>query len=363
MLNNKPIYNEHSKLTLIIDGNWLLMSRLVVLKNQYNDIDSLVHNLKLMLIRSINSMLRSLPEVDNIIFVADGGSWRANIPIPSILSQHGVSYKGTREKSSEFDWDRLFEEFENFVSDIKNFSNITVSRAYKVEGDDWCWWWSTILNNDKTNVIIWSADRDLTQLVKTNKETGVFTCTMYTRGKNTVISIDNGVSDDISFSMMLTNPLFVENSQLLSNILNKATKINKINPSFVPLDKMFRGDESDNILAPIKRVTNSGKEYRISQKQLDSSINIWDDNNIKNFVEEVYNDKKFKNKTNVNEDVAIEHLMYNRLLVTLSENSYPSDILNIMKENNYYTKNKDLSITEQHIKGEQDELTNILDSL
>ena len=364
MINNiKPIYDSHSKLTLIIDGNWLLISRLAVLRNKYPDIDLLTHNLKLLLIKSINAMLRSLPEVDNIIFVADGGSWRADVPIPDFLMKQGVSYKGTREKSDDFDWDKLFGEFESFISDIKNYSNITISRSYKVEGDDWCWWWSNILNNDNTNVIIWSADKDLTQLVKTNKETGVFTCTLYTRGKNTIVSVDDRVSDDISFSMMLTNPFFVENSNLLSEITNKATKINKINPLFVPLDKMFRGDGSDNILAPIKRITNTGKEFRLSVKQLDSSMNIWDNNTIHNFVDEVYNDKKFKNKTIVNEDVALKHLLYNRTLVTLNEQSYPDDILQTMSEQNYYERNKDLSVTEQHIKGETDELTNILDSL
>lgn len=361
--NIKPIYDSHSKLTLIIDGNWLLISRLAVLRNKYPDIDSLTHNLKLLLIKSINSMLRSLPEVDNIIFVADGGSWRTDIPIPYFLKKQGISYKGTREKSDDFDWDKFFAEFESFITDIKTYSNITVSRSYKVEGDDWCWWWSNILNNDNTNVIIWSADKDLTQLVKTNKETGVFTCTLYTRGKNTVVSVDERVSDDISFSMMLTNPFFVENSNILSQINNKATKINKINPLFVPLDKMFRGDGSDNILPPIKRITNTGKEFRLSVKQLDSSMNIWDDNVIHNFVDEVYNDKKFKNKTIVNEDVALEHLLYNRTLVTLNEQSYPNDILNIMSEQNYYEKNKDLSVTEQHIKGETDELTSILDNI
>lgn len=364
MINNKkPIYDSHSKLTLIIDGNWLLISRLAVLINKYPDIDSLIHNLKLLLIKSINAMLRSLPEVDNIIFVADGGSWRADIPIPEFLKKQGISYKGTREKSDDFDWDKLFGEFESFITDIKNYSNITVSCSYKIEGDDWCWWWSNILNNDNTNVIIWSADKDLTQLVKTNKETGVFTCTLYTRGKNTVVSIDERVSDDISFSMMLTNPLFVENSSILYEIINKATKINKINPSFVQLDKMFRGDGSDNILPPIKRITNAGKEFRLSVKQLDSSMNIWDNDIIHNFVDEVYNDKKFKNKTIVNEDIALEHLLYNRTLVALDEQSYPNDILKTMSEHNYYEKNKDLSVTEQHIKGETDELTSILDNI
>lgn len=364
MFQFKPIYDSHSNLTLVIDGNWLLISRLAVIKNKYADVDSLIHNLKLLLIKSINAMLRSLPEIDNIIFVADGGTWRSSIDVPNILKKQGISYKGTRQKSNDFDWDKLFAEFECFISDLKKYSNITVSREYLVEGDDWCWWWSNLLNNDNTNVIIWSADKDLTQLVHTNKNTGCFTCTLYTRGKNTVITIDDSVDDNISFSMLLTNPLFVKNQQMLNDVLHKATKINKINPKFVIIDKMFRGDQSDNIIAPIRRITSSGKEYRMSMSDIDENLDIWDDNNIETFTNNIYNSKKYKDKTVIaNISDVIECLKYNRSLVALNENSYPSHILQAMENQNYYNKSNDLSVTEQHIKADTDEITSILDSI
>ena len=43
-----------SKLTLIVDGNWLLMSRLSVLNNRFVDELELNQELKLMLSKSIN---------------------------------------------------------------------------------------------------------------------------------------------------------------------------------------------------------------------------------------------------------------------------------------------------------------------
>ena len=58
-----------SKLTLLIDGNWLLMSRLSVIANQYNDDYELSHELQLLLIRSIKLVLKHFPDIDNIIFV------------------------------------------------------------------------------------------------------------------------------------------------------------------------------------------------------------------------------------------------------------------------------------------------------
>ena len=94
-----------SKLTLIVDGNWLLMSRLRVLENRYLDDYELCHELQLMMIKSINVVLRTFPSIDNIIFVADGGSWRNNIEIPSCLHHEiagkDVEYKGNREKSED----------------------------------------------------------------------------------------------------------------------------------------------------------------------------------------------------------------------------------------------------------------------
>ena len=56
-----------SKLTLIVDGNWLLMSRLAVLNNKYDSADELIKNVKKMLIKSINIALRTFEDIDNRI--------------------------------------------------------------------------------------------------------------------------------------------------------------------------------------------------------------------------------------------------------------------------------------------------------
>ena len=101
------------ELTLIVDGNWLLMSRLSVLNNRFADEYELNQELKLMLIKSINKVLRFFPFIDNIIFVADGGSWRNQVPMPECRKREETSgvivdYKGTRVKSTDINWDLLF---------------------------------------------------------------------------------------------------------------------------------------------------------------------------------------------------------------------------------------------------------------
>ena len=130
-----------SKLTLIVDGNWLLMSRLSVLNNRYKDELELCQELKLLMLKSMEIVLRQFPSIDNIIFVSDGGSWRNKIQVPKFLEEAGIEYKGNREKSDEINWELIFDEFEKFIS-VLSSTGITVSRENGIEGDDWCWYWS-----------------------------------------------------------------------------------------------------------------------------------------------------------------------------------------------------------------------------
>ena len=52
-----------NKLTLLIDGNWLLMSRLSAIINKYPE-DQLATELQLLITRSIKLMLKQFPEID-----------------------------------------------------------------------------------------------------------------------------------------------------------------------------------------------------------------------------------------------------------------------------------------------------------
>lgn len=346
--------NERSKLTLIIDGNWLLMSRISVISNGWNgNTYSMMQKLKQMMCKSINVMIRQIPEIDNIIFVSDGGSWRKQIEQPKIVREYHTDYKGQREKSGSIDWTIVFKEYSDFVNQLNEYSNVTVSHAPMVEGDDWCWWWSNALNDDMTNVIIWSADRDLTQLVKTDSNTGVFTITIYTRGKNTILTKQSNevLENDYDIVKMFGNAYWPKNVKMLSNIEQIASDIKCINPNNVILDKIFRGDVSDNIFPSIKRKTKSGKEFRLNEKFVDEfNGNVKNDSDIKEFISYIYNKKQYKNKMSYTETDAIEHTMYNRQLVMMDEKYYPTEILNTIKEGaSKYNKTKDISVTEQHI--------------
>ena len=142
--------NKKSIMTIVIDGNWLLMSRLSILRMRIKDEDTLVKEVKLMMIKSINKLLRDIPQIDNVIFVADGGSWRNKISVPEFLKKEHITYKGNREKDKDLDWDKIFKGYDEFIDVLKD-TGVCVSREKGVEGDDWCAYWSKLLNSKNTN--------------------------------------------------------------------------------------------------------------------------------------------------------------------------------------------------------------------
>ena len=56
-----------SKLTLIIDGNWLLNSRMSHMIGKFANEKDMMLETKLLMIKSINKVLRLFPKIDNII--------------------------------------------------------------------------------------------------------------------------------------------------------------------------------------------------------------------------------------------------------------------------------------------------------
>jgi 5'-3' exonuclease len=227
-----------------------------------------------------------------------------------------------------------------------------------IEGYDWCWWWSTYLNSQGTNVIIWSKDRDLTQLVNTDND-GCFTVCW---NKDSGITCMDKDEDEFNF---LFNNEFSENDKLFQTLSNKSVAVNKINPSEVCIDKIVRGDLGDNIQPIIiKKSKNesSTRIYRVSQKDIDTSLNIFDENNVRVYIDNLCESKSYKNRVNDRTPYEVfEHFLYNRRLVVLNEKSYPEHILSIMQSHTEYNVCRDLSEAEHIIAAQRSELIDILD--
>ena len=350
-----------SKLTLIVDGNWLLMSRLSVLNNRYVDEFELNQELKLMLIKSINVVLRTFTDIDNVIFVADGGSWRNSIEIPDYLykektsEDQSVEYKGNRVKSSDINWDLLFESYGDFITTLQS-CGITACQEQGVEGDDWCYHWSTYLNSQGTNCIIWTKDNDLKQLVNIDSNK----CFTAWWNSSNGLFVKDFPEEEFNF---LFNTEFNINEDILNNLIHKSGEFTKINPSEIVIDKIIRGDAGDNIYPIIlrKAKTNSKRSFKVATKDIDYSLDYKDDNAVNNFIHNLINSKNYAGRINKSEEDIIEHFKYNRILVALEKESYPQEILDIFEKYHDYNISKDTSIAESQIQAKSNGLHGIID--
>lgn len=348
--------DNKNKLTLIIDGNWLLMSRISVFRENKFDSDvELMKGLKVLLVQSINLVLRTFPEIDNVIFVADGGSWRKQLDIPEILSKNDITYKGNRTHDDVINWDIVFEEYNKFIDTIKS-CGISTYKAKDVEGDDWCWYISNKLNNAGINCIIWSKDKDLTQLVHTSNNG----CFVGCWNKEGGLTIEDKNEDDIDFFF---NFDFNENKNILNSIIKK-TKVNKITPYNVVIDKIIRGDVGDNIFPVVKRVNDNGKEFRVGSKELDFNLDIHNESAVIKYFKNLLENKKYSGKVKKSIDEIIEHFKYNTKLVELNKTSYPEYILDELDNNfNNYNVCKDLKILFDKVNAEKNTIINILETI
>lgn len=346
-----------SKLTLVIDGNWLLMSRLAVTSkgSSYKSDEELMQDLKFKMIRSINVVLRTFKEIDNIIFVADGGSWRNNVEVPECLKSDSIEYKGTRVRTDDFDWDLLFSSYEDFISVLAS-TGITCSKEHGLEGDDWCYHWSRLLNSEGTNVMIWSADKDLTQLVTIDKDK------CFTVGYNAKHHIVTAEHPENEFDFFF-NQSFNTNEKLYNSICEKCTQIDEIQPKDIVIDKILRGDLGDNIQPIILRNSKSGstKKFKISSKDIDYDLDIFDDKAVIEYLTNLYNSKNYIGRIDKSLDDVIKHFFYNRTLVTLDAKVMPTEVLETFTKHDEYNMTKDISIAESQITASTNKLSGILE--
>lgn len=354
-----------SKLTLIIDGNWLLISRMSNMIGKFATEKDMMLDTKLLMIKSINKVLRLFPKIDNIIFVADGGSWRASEKIPDCLKEDAendlipcATYKGTREQDKNLNWEVIFGEYENFL-DVLYSSGIQVCKEPGVEGDDWCWYWSRKLNKENTNVIIWSKDKDLTQLVDKNSD-GFFTVCWNDGGVTC-----KQISDEDDLASFLMNPYYAMNEQMLNDIIQHSASKIEIDPKSILVEKIFRGDKGDNIFPIIQRKSKSGsnKLFRISTKDMDFNLDVYDDNSVKNYIDNLLEQKNYKNRVLHDAKDIYEHFYFNRKLVSLNDLEYPQHIREIFDKYKEYKFSKNTIEAEQQIQADKNSVNELLDSI
>lgn len=268
------------KHTLIIDGNYFVHSRLFVLprpkKEQLlGDRDGQEQFMRKLCIDFASEVRKMTPFVDQIVVAVDSKSWRKDL-FPN------AEYKGTRVADSSVNWENVFNVYTEF-QDILAKQGVIIHKVPGAEADDILFGWSTQLNNEGKNCIVWTGDRDLIQLVNYNEATDAYTLWYYNskrkllafEGFETLINKSNDVeisNDDLLFNMGSTDVL---NSQLKGDFINWIAKngveIEEINCDDFIFSKILQGDKSDNIQSVVswtKRTsTGSIRNYSITEKQ------------------------------------------------------------------------------------------------
>lgn len=326
-----------NKCTLLIDGNWLLVSRFSVINGGFEkSSDELVKEhsqteLQELMAKSIAMVLNRFPIIDNVILVTDGGSWRKQLPVPKSLEN--ITYKGNRSQAKELDWKYIYGALNNLSDQCKKLG-ITVSNHSFIEGDDWVWYWSRRLNDEGTSCIIWSSDNDLKQLVQTNDNTAF---TAWYNDKNGMWfddSQNDEIVDELDFFMQ---PLKVK-SPLLESLMAASTNTSFVNPDLIVMEKIVCGDAGDNIKS-IAKVCRGSKTYKVSTKMwndIRKSLNITSLEKFFNLkltiVRHILACKKFSECC---ETDILEMMDYNIRLVWLNEDVIPDTVVMYMNQCEY----------------------------
>lgn len=329
---------KKNKCTLIIDGNWLLLSRFSVIGRGFEQEmpeqvkEHAKNELQELMAKSISIVLNRFLIIDNVVLVTDGGSWRKQIPIPNAIKN--VTYKGNRTTAKELDWKYIYGALTDLTEQCKELG-ITVANHSSIEGDDWIWYWSRRLNAEGTSCIIWSSDNDLKQLVQVDNANLSFTA--WYNDKNGIwleSSMNDEIVDELDFFM---SPIKVK-SPLLENLIQLSKSTSYINPDDIIMEKIICGDAGDNIKS-VAKVVSGSKTYKVSVKiwnEIKQNLNIKslsDFFNYKNrIISAITELKKFVNCNTV--DIS-EMFDYNIKLVHLHESIIPETIIMYMNQLDY----------------------------
>lgn len=330
---------QKNKTTLIIDGNWLLMSRLgIMMKNFVNTLppehlEQAKREIIDFVAQSINKTINFWGNyIDNIIMVQDGGSWRKQVAKPKLYEG---DYKGNRIPDNNIAWNYVWDALRTICEFLKE-NNISCIHESNIEGDDWCWYWSRYLNHEGINCIIWSSDADLKQLVQ--HKNGAWTI-WYNDKAGLVLPESLHYSDmDILMNFEAVDPFIDE-------ITKKTNSITYINPDDIVMMKVICGDAGDNIKSIMRyeKTTKTGKKQivQVSKKEWEKVKTRLDIHNIKDFIQKKINiikylkcTKRFKNYKESVEDIA-EMFDFNLILVRLHRDSIPQasiDLMNLHKD-------------------------------
>lgn len=273
------------KHTLIIDGNYFVHSRLFVLPRPkgeplLGDRNGQEQFMRKLCIDFASEVRKMTPFIDQIVVAVDSKSWRKDL-FPA------AEYKGTRVPDNSVNWNNVFDTYEEWQK-ILAAQGVIIHKVPGAEADDILFGWSTQLNNEGKNCIVWTGDRDLIQLVNYNNATEAYTLWYYNSKRKLLAFegfeslLDNAgtasmTNDDMLFNMSSDEVIGDKLKQDFQTwMLKNSVTFEEINCDDFIFSKILQGDKSDNIQSVVKwtKATSSGsvRNYGITQKHCDKIL-------------------------------------------------------------------------------------------
>lgn len=326
------------KVSLIIDGNFLLYKNVFILKN----INRVKQDLKELLINDIKKLTTAF-HFDNIYFVSDSkeGNWRKQIY---------KEYKGNRSKDENIDWEFVYKTYLEFKDEIKNKRNIKFLELGGLEGDDLIA--HTVFENNKkgnSNVIV-ASDIDINQVLTFDLNKKYINIQWNYKFSDERVYLPENyqlIINELSNSSN-DNIFELDNSsdfvKYLEDLINR-TKIKAVITEEMMVCKIIQGDTGDNIKSCVAvkdgKINNEGRGiakdgaktvYNLYKEIHPSVIDIDSDTFINNLADVIIYYKKIKDPTAKN--IIKENLIFNRKMMILNPKYMPEMVYENMK--NYF---------------------------
>jgi 5'-3' exonuclease len=277
--------------------------------------------------------------IQSVFFVFDSKSWRKKY-IKEHFETHGegdFNYKGQRKYD-----DKIYLFFEYFQNEILNIISdeygVVVNRVPGAEGDDLIAYICENLNED---ICIWSVDKDLTQLLESNKRKVILIMPkQMTKYKKIYTTADFGKDETPAEVNLFDFDIEAIDNSAVINIINDLTQKDyqhlTIDPTLDILTKCLAGDSSDNIPRVHPKMTASKVskiiEYVRESYEWSDVKDLIDsgDSGFLDVMREITCDTlKIKEP---GEWQTIENNIHrNKTLVRLSTKLFPTDVLDAIK--------------------------------
>lgn len=299
---------------------------------------------KKMMVDFCSIMKQMNPIINDVVFVEDSHSWRKDL----LLQQE---YKGNRKKNQDnIDKNGFSTAINNFTETLESVG-VKVSQVDRCEGDDLIAVWSENLFSEDKSTLIFSTDRDLTQLLKCVNDVHVIQYSPI-QNKLFVCPETKQIIDELNNKEITQENLFdeiftisIENNPFQNFV--ESTSVEVVVPEHVRFTKIVGGDTSDNIY-PVyyKPATETSRSKGIGAKTVEKIFNMFKDKLGCEFDYHIYhNDDAMKILCNIIYDVVnikdeeftkrmlLENIKTNTSLVSLTGLSIPNDVIKDMLYN------------------------------